>query len=566
MREAFRGDARVFVAPGFIARDEFGKVTTLGRGGSDYSAAIFAAATDAADLQIWTDVPGIMTTNPKDVPAARTISRISYDAALTLASYGAKVLYAPTVKPAMEAGIAINIRNTFEPSNPGTVIASPVAKSHTEWRGVTGMALKGSDESVVCLVAENLTSREKSQKRIETCLGEAGILPTQSIAGEGGVFLIYVRSLVEKATIAALHREFFEVRSVSVINVFIAGNGAVSKALVDVIGRNQEKIAKRKGRSISIVGLADSSRYVVDLKGISPYETTMKLEEEGSEGSYIDEILRVAPRGSVFVDCTNSLDMYLNYEALFRKGINVATSNRRSMAVPYAQYAAIKNSAHENGVSFRYDTTIGTALPILESIASEANCGDDLVSIEALLSCTMNNIITGYDGENRETFATLLRRAQDSGLTEKDPRTDLGGKDAMRKLLILAREAGIPLEESDVKITPMLGTEFFNCDIDRFYELLAANEQQFVAREQELDELGKRQRFIARLVKDPTSKKGFKADIKMRLVGEDSQFFWISGTENVTIIRSEMSEPIVIKGAGEGAKLAAIGIIKDILM
>ena len=113
-------DVKLFVAPGFIASDIDGGMTTLGRGGSDYSAALFAAALSADSLEIWTDVPGIMTANPKVVSAAQTIDNLSYSAALSLASAGAKVLYAPTVNPAMEAGIAINIRNTFDPKHPGT--------------------------------------------------------------------------------------------------------------------------------------------------------------------------------------------------------------------------------------------------------------------------------------------------------------------------------------------------------------------------------------------------------------------------------------------------------------
>ena len=96
-------EVRVFVAPGFIARDTNGKVVTLGRGGSDYSASLFAAAVETMDLQIWTDVPGIMTANPKVVPAARTIPEISYKAAFDMATYGAKVLYAPAVEPARRA-------------------------------------------------------------------------------------------------------------------------------------------------------------------------------------------------------------------------------------------------------------------------------------------------------------------------------------------------------------------------------------------------------------------------------------------------------------------------------
>jgi aspartokinase/homoserine dehydrogenase 1 len=183
--------------------------------------------------------------------------------------------------------------------------------------------------------------------------------------------------------------------------------------------------------------------------------------------------------------------------------------------------------------------------------------------IEAVVSCTLNYIITSYDGTRSESFATLLRRAQDEGLTEQDPRTDLGGRDALRKLLILAREAGVPLEEKDVEIIPMLGPEFFEGGVEDFYRKLEAREPEFIRREDELDAIGKRQRFVATLQREPSG--AYRADIRMRLVGIDSPFYWISGTENVTVIQSGQSYPLVIKGSGEGASLAASGIIRNIL-
>ena len=221
----------------------------------------------------------------------------------------------------------------------------------------------------------------------------------------------------------------------------------------------------------------------------------------------------------------------------------------------------MKQAALHSGAFFRYGTTVGNALPILESVSMEA----ELESFEAVVSCTMNHIITGYDGANTESFATLLRHAQDSGLTERDPRTDLGGRDALRKLLILAREAGIALEEEDVTITPMLPAKYFNCPLESFYEMLQAAEPAFIRREAELDAMDRRQRFVASIHKDPSARLGFRAEIKMQLYGIDSPFYWISGTQNVIEIRSAGVAPLVIKGAGEGAMQAAAGILADIL-
>ena len=561
-------EVRVFVIPGFIASDAEGRATTLGRGGSDYSAALYAAGVGASVLEIWTDVPGMMTANPKVVPAAVTIPDISYKAALALAENGAKVLYAPTVKPAMEAGIAFSIRNTFDPRHPGTLVSGRPGVREGAWMGVTSRTLPERGESVVCLVGEGVSSRAGGAGRIRSALAEAGILPLGEVTGEGDVFFIRVRPTVEQAAVGAIHREFFEHRAVTVIPVFIAGYGAVGHELVRLIGLSADRIARRRGRSIRIAGLSDSRRFVVDLRGIRPEEAGARLAagESAADGAFIDAVLAAAPRGAVFVDCTNDHHLHRRYAELFRGGLNIVTSNRRSIALPYVQYAALKAEARQNGAFFRYDTTVGNALPILESIASDANCSDGIEAIEAVVSCTLNYIITSYDGALRDSFATLLRRAQDEGLTESDPRTDLGGKDVLRKLLILAREAGVALEADDVEITPMLGPEFFDCPLDEFYRRLAAYEPQFVAREAELDAAGQRQRFVASLRRDPAARRGYRAEIKMQRVGPESPFFWISGTENVTVVRSEYSAPLVIKGAGEGVRLAATGIIKDILM
>ena len=365
-----------------------------------------------------------------------------------------------------------------------------------------------------------------------------------------------------------MHREFFEARTLTELPVFIAGYGAVGKTLAGLIESSRERVAARLGRSIKIVGVSDSRRFVIDLRGLRTQELGERLSSGqcAADGAFVDAVVACALRKSIFVDCTDDSNLHRRYPELFRAGMNVVTSNRRSLAVPYAQYAAIKAEARENGCSFRYDTTVGNAIPILEYLAGGANCCDTIESIEAVVSCTLNYVITGYDGPRTDTLSTLLRKAQDVGLTEKDPRTDLGGRDVLRKLLILAREAGVPLEEGDVKITPLLPEDFFGCSLDEFYRKLSDYEPRFIEREEELDNMGRRQRFVASLTRDPSARLGYRAEISMRLVGEESPFYHISGTENVVIVRSEHTAPLVIKGAGEGVRLAATGIIRDILL
>lgn len=556
-------DVDVFVAPGFIANDGKGNAVTLGRGGSDLSAAIYAAAIQADRLEIWTDVPGMMTANPKDVPAASTIPRMSYAAALDMASHGAKVLYAPTVQPAMEAGIAINILSTFEPDNPGTVVADMQGAAPQRWVGVASTGDKDAHEAVICLVGEGGFNAEAACARVRSCLIKAGIEPVSLTAEEGHV-LIRVREAVEKPALRSLHKEFFDTVPLRTLNLFIAGYGAVGKALVELIAQSAGSVAHSTGKTIRIAGLCNNRRWTVDMQGIPPQLAAERLAHgQPMDGNaFIEEVKRQAPRHSIFVECTDSEDIHKEFPDILAAGLDIVTSNRRSMAVPYVEYAAMKSAARENGVFLRYDTTVGAALPMLGSIAMSKNSSNEILSIEAVVSCTMNQILTSYD-YSPATFAEIVRRAQDDGLTERDPRIDLSGRDAVRKLLILGREAGIPLEVSDIEVTPVVG---FDAPLEELYGKLEAMEPQFAAAEDAADAANSHQRFVASLWKDETAPLGYRATIRIRLVDQRHPAYWITGTENAIIIRSAYHPyPLVIEGPGEGAREAASSVLNDIL-
>ncbi len=544
-------DADIVVAPGFICSDSAGKVCTLGRGGSDYSAALYAAALNAESLQIWTDVPGIMTANPKQVPAARTVPEMSYRAALDMAEHGAKVLYAPTVAPAMEAGIDIEIRNTFAPSGRYTRISS--SSDASPWIGVTSSA------GEICLVGTPESNFTTVADTIRETLRSAGIAPL-AVSVEGCDVLVRVRESVELPALQALHRAFFETLPVREISLFIAGCGAVGKALVDMVGRTAYTVAERTGKTLRVAGVADSRRFSIDPGGLAAVDLT----RDGTAGDFVDAVVDLAPKGSVFVDCTDSETLYRRYPDLFRAGLNIVSSNRRSFAVPYVEYAAMHAAARENGCFFRYETTVGAALPMLESLAIGANSCDEIISIEAVVSCTLNQILSAY-GEG-PTFASLVRAAQEAGLTEPDPRLDLGGRDALRKLLILAREAGVRLEEEDVQIRPLIPANLFNVPLEDFYRGLDEMEPVFAEAHRQALRAGCRRRFVAFLEKDPSSALGYKAGIRVQQVPQEHPAYHLRGTENAILIRSAFHPtPIVIQGPGEGARQAASSILNDIL-
>lgn len=638
---------QLFVLPGFIASDKQGRTTTLGRGGSDYSASLFAVGCKARILEIWSDVPGLMTSNPKIVPTARTISHISYRAALELSHFGAKVIYPPTIQPVVAEGIPIYVKNTFNPDSFGTLIEKNPPRSKEKLIGISNsddialLSLEGSGMvgipgfssrlfetlsqndiniilitqassvhtmciavsekdadkakeaadrcfayeislgklnplkvekgySIVCLVGDDFLNQSGATGRLLAALGRHSI-PVRATAqgsSERNVSVIVSSKDVDSA-ILHIHNEFFDKTAVKDINLFIAGFGVVGKALVDIIARNGDKIAERTGKRLHICGLSNSRKYILDKAGLDLRDIATKLSEgeSAADEAYFEALANITLENSIFVDCTASSDIAYKYMNLFRRGYSVVACNKITFSAPYKQYSAIKSTALENGATLRYETTVGAALPILESISRSVNSGDEIIRIEAVLSGTLNYIFSTYRGGEGGTFAEVVKRAQDAGYTEPDPRLDLSGRDVLRKLLILSREAGVGIDEKDVEISPILGPEFFEGKVPAFYKMLEDNEELFAERYRQAAEKGLRQRFIASLIKDESSPFGYKARIGLENVDASHPLFNLCGTDNAAIIKTDFyPSPLVIQGAGAGAYQTASGVLNDILL
>ena len=638
---------QLFVLPGFIASDKLGRTTTLGRGGSDYTASLYAVGCKARILEIWTDVPGMMTSNPKVVPTARTISNISYKAALELSHFGAKVIYPPTIQPVVAEGIPIYVKNTFDPEAHGTLIEKNPPRSKDKLIGISNsdnialLSLEGSGMvgipgfssrlfetlsqndiniilitqassvhtmciavsekdaekakeaadrcfayeislgklnplkvekgfSIVCLVGDDVLNQTGATGRMLAALGRKSI-PVRATAqgsSERNISAIIASGDAE-AAIRTIHNEFFDRMSGKDINLFIAGYGTVGRALVDIIAKNREKIAARTGRRLHVCGLSNSRRFIIDKHGLDLTDIKEQLDNgtSAADEAYFSQLATLSLENSVFVDCTASADIAFKYMNLFKKGYSVVACNKITFSLPYVQYAALKEAAIEIGATLRYETTVGAALPILESISRSVHSGDEIVRIEAVLSGTLNYIFSNYAGGEGGTFAEVVKRAQDAGYTEPDPRLDLSGRDVLRKLLILSREAGVPLDEKDVEISPILGEEFFEGDVDAFYAKLAENEAVFAERYNEAASKGLRQRFVASLIKDESSPLGYRAKTGLEAVSADHPLFNLVGTDNCAIIQTDFyPSPLVVQGAGAGAYQTASGVLNDIIM
>ena len=590
-------------------------MATLGRGGSDYTASLFAVAVNARLVEIWTDVPGIMTANPKTVPSARTIRNISYRAAQELSHFGAKVIFPPTIQPVINEGIPIYVKDTFDPENPGTLVeknpprhegallgianSDKIALISLEGSGMVGIpgfssrlfdaltraginiilitqassvhtmciaiaeadapaAKQAADNcfayeislgklqplkvetgySIVCLVGDDMLGHSGATGRMLAALGARGI-PVRATAqgsSERNISVIVASDKADEA-IRAIHGECFDRSPLQTVNLFIAGYGTVGKALVKMIAENHDTIAKRTGKDLRLCGLANSRRYLLDTAGIDPTRLS-----DGSTGSFFEALADLSLEGSVFVDCTASEETGLRYPQLFKAGYSVVACNKIPFSGSYESYAALKAAAAREHAGLRHETTVGAALPILAALDRAAVSGDTLISVEAVLSGTLNYLCDHYAGHD---FAALVEDARQKGYTEPDPATDLSGRDVLRKTLIMARVAGLPLEEADVQLTPF------------------PTEAALLAAYTEATASGRRLRYVASLRRAASR---WSATVGLQAVGPDSPLYTLTGTDNCAVITTaDYPSPLEICGAGAGPRQTAAGLLQDIL-
>jgi len=607
--------SQLFIVPGFIARDEEGRPATLGRGGSDYTASLFAVGVHARREEIWTDVPGIMTANPKVAPTARTIPNISYRAAQELSHFGAKVIYPPTIQPVVAEGIPIYVKDTFHPENPGTLVEKnpPQAKSgviglaHSE--GIALISLEGSGMvgvpgfsarlfdalyrkginiilitqassvhsmciaisaadaekarqaadncfayeislgklnplkvetgfSIVCVIGDDILGHSGATGQMLAALGRHGI-PVRATAqgsSERNISVIVPSARAEEA-IRAIHHEFFDKTERQVVPVFIAGYGRVGSALVQMIYENADAIAKRSGKELRICGIARSTKYIIDTEGID-LSRAAELLEAGSPGSYIDTLCGLSLENPLFIDCTANDEIGYRYPDLFQCGYSVVACNKIPFSGTYAQFRNLQLDAQKAGVALRYETTAGAALPVLVTLDRVVQSGDRLVRMDAVLSGTLNFLLDNYKGTGWEE---LVEEARVKGYTEPDPNIDLSGVDVLRKILILSRQAGIPLEETQVSLEPI------PADIAQRYE--AANAA------------GRKLRYVASVDAEG------HASVGLQEVGPDSPLYGLRGTDNAVLITTgDYPSPMLIQGAGAGTRQTAGGLLNDIML
>ena len=638
VRASFSQLPRISIVPGFISQDkDTGETANLGRGGSDYTASIIAAALEASVLEIWTDVDGFMTADPKIIKTAYTIRELSYIEAMELCNFGAKVIYPPTIYPVCIKHIPIKVKNTFNPKGEGTIIKDKITDDKKPIKGissisgttlitVSGLSMVGvigvnrriftslADKGIsVFLVSqassENSTSigvrDEDTQQAVEVLNeefaneiddgrmfpmhAESG-LATIAIVGEnmkhtpgiaGKLFGTLGRSGVSviacaqgasetnisfvidskflRKSLNVIHDSFF-LSEYKVLNLFVCGVGTVGGKLLEQVRAQYEELKERSRLKLNVVGIASSKNAIYDRDGLSleGYHERLKASEPSSPKQLLEHVLGMNIFNSVFVDCTASSEIAQLYPTLLEHNVNVVAANKIAASSDYSFYSLLKRTALSRGVKFLFETNVGAGLPIIGTINDLRNSGDRILKIEAVLSGTLNFIFNEISAS--VPFSEAVRKAKDKGYSEPDPRIDLSGTDVIRKLVILTREAGYKVNQSDVEKHLFIPDSLLSGSLESFWAQLPTLDADFEERRRQLEAEQKRWRFVATMDHGHT-------EVALKAVGSNSPFYNLEGSNNVILLTTERYReyPMQIQGYGAGASVTAAGVFANVM-
>ena len=640
LQQFFReNEGKIAIMTGFIASTRTGISTTLGRGGSDYTASIVGASLNVKEIQIWTDVDGVLTADPRIVKQAFSIPVMTYEEALEMSHFGAKVIYPPTIIPALEKRIPLRIKNSFNPDAPGTLISEQAPANESAVTGVASishvalLSLEGSglfgastiaarlfqtlanqhinailitqgssehsisfavpphlaakakeaideefeleikaklispirvedDLSVIAAIGENMKSRPGISGRFFDALGKNGInvIVTAQGSSERNISVI-IRKEDEAKAIAAVHNVFF-LSDYYTLNLFVVGVGLIGGTLLKQIQQQAEWLRTTQYVKLNVVALANSKKMVFDPAGIqldSWAERLAGAEEQMDMAAFVERMKSMNMLNSVFIDNTAETSIVAFYPEILDASISISTPNKAATSGSYFSYRKLKSTADTRGVKFMYETNVGAGLPIITTLTDLINSGDRILKIEGVLSGSLSFIFNTFRAGM--SFSEVVAEAGKRGFTEPDPRIDLSGKDVARKILILAREAGYPLEFEDVVVENILPQPCIDApDPQAFMEELRKHDDAFAEKIGAAAAEGKFLRFVACLDQG-------KASVSLQAVSPDHPFAQLSGSDNMIVFTTERyrERPLVIKGPGAGAEVTAAGVFAEIL-
>ena len=625
------------VITGYIASDPRGIQTTLGRNGSDFSASIFGALLNAAQIDIWTDVDGVLSADPRRVPDAQVIDSLSYNEAMELAYFGAKVIHPQTMAPAVGGGIPIWIRNTFAADKPGTLIcARPssslpvkgitsienVALVNLEGAGMIGVpgtahrlfgALReegisvilisqgSSEHSICCAIPQSQAARAQSvlEAAFERELAEGQIqkvdvtpdLAILAVVGDGmagmpgaaakvfgalGNARINVRAIAQGASernisvvvdgrhatraLRATHASFY--LSPHTLSIGVIGPGTVGRVLLDQLASQSERLAREFKIDLRVRGILRSNQMRLADVGLPLLRWRDELQQHAQPADlerFVEHVRADHLPHTVLIDCSADAEVAAHYRDWLAAGIHIVTPNKKANSGTLAYYESLKAARRASGANYLYETTVGAGLPVIQTLRDLRETGDEITRIEGIFSGTLAYLFNVYDGST--PFSDIVREAKQRGYTEPDPRDDLSGTDVARKLIILGREMGLPLEMSDVEVASLVPDDLVGGSSEAFLAGLSRYDTPMKQRYEQARERGRVLRYVGAISADG------RASVGLMELDARHAFANIALTDNVVRYATARycDNPLIVQGPGAGPAVTAGGVFADLL-
>jgi aspartokinase/homoserine dehydrogenase 1 len=415
--------------------------------------------------------------------------------------------------------------------------------------------------SIIAVVGENMRHTPGISAKLFAALGKNGINISAIAQGSSELNISTVISTTdEEKALNAIHDAFF-LSGTKTLNIFLIGCGQIGSTLLNQILEQNDFLQNNQSLEIKLIGIANSKKIFFDKNGIDLKNWKEKLEESepGTVEEFTEKMIKLNLPNSIFIDCTGNEKITENYEKILKNSISIVTPNKKANSGSYKNYQNLKNTAKKSNVKFLYETNVGAGLPVISTLQDLLYSGDKIIKIEAVLSGTLSYIFNSFTGE--KTFSDIVLEAKNKGYTEPDPRDDLNGIDAARKILILAREIGLPLEMKDVEVENLVPEDCRQtASVEEFFTKLSTHNLSYSKKLSEAQSAQKRLCYIAKI-------ENAKASVKLQSVDKNHPFSALSGSDNIVSFTTNryLERPLVIKGPGAGAEVTAAGVFADVI-
>jgi aspartokinase/homoserine dehydrogenase 1 len=620
IRKQLQGMKEIPVVTGFIGSDERGRITTLGRSGSDYTAGLLADALDADLLEIWTDVDGVLTADPRWVPTAKSIGELSFDDIEELSIHGANVIHPKTIRAIQDKATSVLVKNSQNPVHPGTLIGSgfrsngslrtitvtgpfvwlqfdpahafmvlnklnellgdraseviafkyssafeparflidqsffvQINERFQEWTNKQSIGFNRRSDIYKVKKFSNHFTDERLTSRIWKLLDAKNLQPLETERDHAKRFISFLFSCDEARRAAQLFDDYLQ-NNQTVIDLFIAGNGAIGKTLL-----RQLQTIKPKGIEFRLLGICNSRKtFWTERKIDESFVPDRSNAKTTHWNSIAEKLAQTIHQNLIFIDATGNSDVARLYPRLFKSSIHIVTPSKLANTFEQTFFDQLQIEAVNNGASFRYETTVGAGLPVLSAIQDLQNSGDEIIEISGVVSGTMTYLFNQV--EQGVPFSEAVIKARELGYAEPDPRDDLSGEDVARKFLTIARTLGLKIERDELHVESLIPDELLDTDAETFLNHLAEYDDDWKQRFEEAQKRNETLRYAGRL-------KDGKITVGIQSVPVSSSMGQLKGTDNLIQISSRFynQTPLIIQGPGAGKEVTAAGVIADVL-